>query len=494
MAHSIYARLARQFNPAVAAVSRRDLLKGALAASGGALLSNCARFTPNGEMGNVGANRRVVVIGAGFAGLACAYELKSVGYDVVVLESRNRVSGRVLTFSDMVRGKHVEGGGELIGTNHPTWISYAAKFGLTLKEIPEDNSVTAPIVIGGRVLQKEETAKLYKEMDTAFATLNADARGVDADEPWKTPNAEALDARSMGDWFAGIEASHDTKRAIRAEIEANEGAPLEKLSYLAFLAMVKGGGVEKYWTDSETVRCMDGNQTLALKLAEQLGKRVHLGTPVVSIVAGDERVVVTTENAERFIAEEVVLTVPPSTWSKIRISPPLPAGLNPQMGPAVKYLAGVKKAFWRDSGLAADGLTDGDLAMTWDGTEGQTGGEERLLIGFSGGPAAEHLRTRPPADRETYCRNYLEQIFPHFTDNVQSVRFMNWPSDPWTNAGYTFFAPRQVMTIGPALRAGVGRLHFAGEYASLPFPGYMEGALSTGVAVARRLAKRDNAV
>jgi monoamine oxidase len=71
---------------------------------------------------------------------------------------------------------------------------------------------------------------------------------------------------------------------------------------------------------------------------------------------------------------------------------------------------------------------------------------------------------------------------------------MNWPSDPWTNAGYTFFAPRQVMTIGPALRAGVGRLHFAGEYASLPFPGYMEGALSTGVAVARRLAKRDNAV
>ena len=490
MSQSIYARLARKYNPAVRAVSRRDVLKAALAASGGLLLSNCSGADHAGEPPVMENGRRVVVLGGGFAGLACAYELHSVGYNVVVVEARNRVGGRVLTFTDMVPGKHVEGGGELIGTNHPTWLSYGAKFHLELKTIPDDDALESPIMIGGRKLEKEETEKLYKEMDTAFATLNEAARNVDALEPWKTANAESLDARSMGDWFAGIEASHNAKRAIRAEIESNEGVPLERQSYLAFLTMVKAGGVEKYWTDSETVRCMNGNQALAFKLAQKLGDRVRLGEPVVSVTVGDQHVMVTTANGNRFTADDVVLTLPPSTWSDLHISPPLPAELHPQMGPAVKYLSAVKRPFWKDSGLAPDSLTDGDIAMTWDGTAGQAGGGN-LLVGFSGGPAADHLRSMVPADREAYCRSFLDRIYPQFQENVGNVRFMNWPSDQWTRAGYTFFAPRQVTTLGPTLQSGVGRLHFAGEYASLGFPGYMEGALSTGVAVARRIAARD---
>ncbi|HUO07654.1 MAG TPA: FAD-dependent oxidoreductase [Phycisphaerae bacterium] len=489
MAQSMYGRLARRFNPALREVSRRDVLKAALAASGGLLLSNCAEV--GGGSGKPANGKRVVVVGAGLSGLACAYELKSAGYEVLVLEARNRVGGRVLTFTDMVRGKHIEGGGELIGTNHPTWMSYGAKFGLELKEIPEDESLEAPIVIGGRKLEKEEAEVLYKEMDAAFATLNEAARSVNAAEPWQTPNAAALDARSMGDWFAGVETSHHTKRAIRAELEANEGVPLEKQSYLAFLTMIKAGGVEKYWTDSETVRCLSGNQKLAEKLAGGLGESVQIGRPVLSLAIGGDRVMVTAMDGDHYTAEDVVLTMPPSTWNDLRVSPALPAGLVPQMGPAVKYLAAVKRPFWKDAGLAADSLTDGDIAMTWDGTAGQKGEENALLVGFSGGPAADHLRTRMPAEREAYCRDYLGRVFPHFDDNVQSVRFMNWPSDPYTKAGYTFFAPRQVTSIGPTLKAGIGRLHFAGEYASLGFPGYMEGALETGVAVARQIVARD---
>ena len=370
-------------------------------------------------------------------------------------------------------------------------MGYGAKFHLDLKVIPDDDSLLAPIVIGGRRLEKEETEKLYKEMDGAFATLNDAARGVNASEPWKTADAESLDARSMGDWFAGIDVSHNAKRAIRAEIEANEGVPLERQSFLAFLTMVKAAGVEKYWTDSETVRCLDGNQTLALKLAEKLGDRVRLGESVVSVAAGDQHVMVTTESGERYTADDVVLTLPPSTWSDLRISPALPAELHPQMGPAVKYLSAVKGPFWKDSGLAPDGLTDGDIAMTWDGTAGQADGGGHLLTGFSGGPAADRLRERMPADREAYARGFLDRMYPHFQENVGNVRFMNWPEDPWTKAGYTFFGPRQVTTLGPVLQKGIGRLHFAGESARWGFPGYMEGALSTGVGVARRIAVRD---
>jgi monoamine oxidase len=71
---------------------------------------------------------------------------------------------------------------------------------------------------------------------------------------------------------------------------------------------------------------------------------------------------------------------------------------------------------------------------------------------------------------------------------------MNWPSAEWTLAGYSFPAPGQVTTVGPLLHDGIeGRLHFAGEHACYKFVGYMEGALNSGVAIARRLAVRDGA-
>ncbi|MFZ5833118.1 MAG: FAD-dependent oxidoreductase, partial [Planctomycetota bacterium] len=68
---------------------------------------------------------------------------------------------------------------------------------------------------------------------------------------------------------------------------------------------------------------------------------------------------------------------------------------------------------------------------------------------------------------------------------------MDWPGDPWTMAGYSFPAPGQVTSIGPMLHEGLGPLLFAGEYTSSSFVGYMEGALSTGAMLAKRIAQRD---
>jgi monoamine oxidase len=81
--------------------------------------------------------RRVVIVGAGLAGLSCSYELKRAGYDVQILEAGPRVGGRVLTLHDWIPGKVVECGGELIGSNHPMWIRYARLFGLGLRPMTE---------------------------------------------------------------------------------------------------------------------------------------------------------------------------------------------------------------------------------------------------------------------------------------------------------------------------------------------------------------------
>ena len=119
---------------------------------------------------------RVVVIGAGFSGLAAAYELSQVGYDVTVVEARNRVGGRVISFSDLVPGKNVEGGGELVGSNHPRWIAYAKHFKLKFVDVTEEDC-EAPIVLGGKRLTADESEALWKEMEAAFPRIDADAKG-----------------------------------------------------------------------------------------------------------------------------------------------------------------------------------------------------------------------------------------------------------------------------------------------------------------------------
>ena len=124
----------------------------------------------------VGRGRRVVVIGAGFAGLACAYELESAGYKVTVLEARNRVGGRVLSFSDVVTGRNVEGGGELIGSNHPTWVAYAKRFGFTFLDVTESEDLAFPVILGGKRLTEKESEALYEEMEAAYKLMIADAR------------------------------------------------------------------------------------------------------------------------------------------------------------------------------------------------------------------------------------------------------------------------------------------------------------------------------
>src|SRR5215204_6155267 len=124
--------------------SRRDILAAALAASSGLLLSDqlAAAQQANGP--------RVVVIGAGLAGLACADELSYLGYRVTVVEARNRLGGRVESRGDLVRNKIVEAGGELVGPNQPTWMAYGRRFGLRFTELPD--SPPDVIELHGRVL------------------------------------------------------------------------------------------------------------------------------------------------------------------------------------------------------------------------------------------------------------------------------------------------------------------------------------------------------
>ncbi len=501
MSRTLYSRLLHRYGPATGSSngpSRRDFLAGAAVSVAGLWLAGCKhdqhdQATTLPTTRQVGAGRKVVVIGGGFSGLTAAYELQSVGYDVTVLEARDRVGGRVLSFGDFIPGKNVEGGGELIGKNHPTWIAYAQKFGLSMLPILENDDLNSPLYLNGKLLTDEQAKGIKDEMDKAYATMNDDARPVVEDEPWNTPNAKKLDEMTTAAWVAGLKVSDLCREGIQSDLQANNGVAVELQSYLGNLAQVKGGGVEAYWTDTETHRCQGGNQQLAKKLAEALGERLRLKTAVSGISQKGNRMAVVTADGVTLEADDVILAIPPSTWPKIVFDPALPAALNPQMGPNVKFLTAVKSAFWVDKKLAPTFNSDTELSIGWDSTNNQGDGAAGLTI-FAGGPAADTLRKYPADKRLARIKEMMEQFYPGFSNNLTGTRFMDWPADPFTAAGYSFPAPGQVTTVGPALAAGIGNLHFAGEHTCYKFVGYMEGALSSGVRIAKKLAARDGAM
>ena len=162
-------------------------------------------------------------MGAGFSGLAAAYELSRAGYEVTVVEARNRIGGRVISFSDLVPGKNVEGGGELIGSNHPAWVAYAKQFKLEFLDVGEEDA-EFPIVLGGKRLTPEESEALWEEMEKAFNTIvggrgeSRRRRAVESPERGGVGQADAgrLDRRLE-------RVSRSARAALRAMMTADNG-------------------------------------------------------------------------------------------------------------------------------------------------------------------------------------------------------------------------------------------------------------------------------
>ncbi len=177
---------------------RRKLVQLGAASAAGILLYSSGSVPVHAA----GAGRKVLVVGAGFAGLAAAHELASAGCEVLVLEARDRVGGRVHTLTDWVPGKVVEAGGELLGANHPTVHAYAATFGLVLDDVVDHDAPNPePTWMNGKLLTKNELASLTIETDAIYDALTELASEMAGDAPWKTPNAVTLDQTTTADWI-----------------------------------------------------------------------------------------------------------------------------------------------------------------------------------------------------------------------------------------------------------------------------------------------------
>ena len=199
-------------------------------------------------------------------------------------------------------------------------------------------------------------------------------------------------------------------------------------SYLGNLSMVKGGGVEKFWTETEVYRCVGGSQQLAQRLAAAVGTpRVHLRQTVSGITAG-ERGVVVTAGSTKHECDFVVLAIPPLTWNRIAFTPRLHVTALPQMGSNVKFLMKTKDRFWRRGKLSPDMMSDGPVHLTWHATLNQKIAGAGV-VAFSGGAAADTCRGWTPAERTERYLAALSPVYPGLRASFERARFMDWPSE-----------------------------------------------------------------
>jgi len=463
-----------------------------------ASLADCSKILPRG----------VAVVGAGFSGLSAAFTLAKGGAKATVFEARDRVGGRVETDRTLAPGRLIEAGAELIGLNHPMWISLSLEFRLghvflTSEDQYAGIGLDPPLRLKGAPVTDQK--KLHDQMKKVFQRISDDAKKIpNAHEPWMAPDATKFDGKSVADQLAEhVKAIPDRDRhprlvdALELQFANDQVVPVKEQSYLGLLALVAGGklsdedkDLEGYWTTTEDFRCAEGNDRLAVMMQENGRFKVKTQSPVQKIEIDETKGLVKItwldvasgkQQSQEF--DFVILATPPSVWGKITITPALPAGMEMAMGPAVKYLSRVAGRFWIKDRLAPGGWSD-EIGQTWEATENQTEESKGIVLStFAGGAFV------PKSDGPKHFRTRLPTLYPSFKE--LGSRYVDWPSVPFIEGGYVCPKVGQVTTIAKFLSTPhKKRLFFASEQADMAYFGYMEGALQSGAHAAAGILKQ----
>lgn len=452
--------------------SRRHLLHAAVATSLSGLTGGCSRS-------NTG--RKVLVVGAGLAGLNAALILERWGYEVEVVEARDRVGGRLWTL-DHVPGSP-EGGGNVIGANYGRVIHTANTLNVPLRTPPR--TLPSDYDIGGQRIHREDWAtSSYNPLPDGWrATPPGRLVGkLNDDNPllktraWHDPGLMATDQPAD----RGLRALGFPEAAIHL-INANNsyGNNLSDTSLMA-LYRVMGEFGRLSGPALAVMEATAGNMRLPEAMAAQLTQPVATGETVKAISQSGAGVQATLNSGRTTEADAALLALPVPALRQISLD--LPTSQQAAMAGVdyhkiVQLHCVVDAPFWEASGWGGSWWTDGLLGRIF--TRPIPDSERYNMTIWINGDSCDLLNALDDEACTDTILQALWKLVPRAQDVTSVGQLVRWTNDPFAGGSWALWGPGRAGSAHAAIRAPAGRLFFAGEHTAEAYRG-MEAAMESG--------------
>jgi monoamine oxidase len=450
-----------------------------------------------------GTPKKVIVIGAGLAGLSATYELTQAGHDVSVLEAQTRAGGRVLTlrapFSD---GLYAEAGAMFIPDSHYLTLHYVNLFNLPLNpELPSDLASikhfrgkrirvakNAPVEfpfnltpeekkLGSDGLSEKYEGDVFKEI------------GDPSSPDWSVASLKKYDEVTYPDFLRGRGASSEAIAFITAGWSELWGDGIDTVSALTLLRDFSHTIKSK-----NTYRIRGGNDLLPKAFAERLKDRIRYGSPVVRIEHNAQGVRVVCLQAgthQTITGDYLICAIPFSVLRHVEISPRFSPGKQKAIEQLPYFSAArvsiqSRKKFWIEQGLNGNADTDMGTIINIHDMTVQQPGPRGILHSYSGGVQARRITTMKENERITFVLGEMEKVFPGIRENFEGGISKCWDEDEWARGASSWYKPGQMGELWNHIPRAEGRVHFAGDHTSA-WIRWMQGALHSGNRVAREV-------
>jgi monoamine oxidase len=487
-------------------LTRRDLLRAAALSFPALALPRrlAAAEPPPQGLGRASAPQKVLVLGAGLAGLAAAWELVQAGHDVTVLEAGNRAGGRVHTLREpFADGLTAEAGAISFSDSFKHLFRYLAAFKIPSAPVARASLAVVHHLRGRRLLVKPGTPpdwpynlKADEKGQPVLALVQkyfgaVSELGDPADPAW-TLDARwaAWDRVTLAEWLRSQGASGEAIALLGSSLFFGhgwaEGSALHRL--ISDLAL--------FYTGQQSHTIPGGMDLLPRAFAAALRERIWYGAPVTGIVqdSAGVRAVFGRAGEERTLsADRLISTLPAPALRKVEISPALPARKR-QILDGLEYAAvtrvylQARRRFWLEAGTLGRAFTDLPIELVSEhplvrSDEAEPRG---ILECHPKGEVARRLDGMDQEGRMAFALADLEKVHPGMGSHCEGGTSYSWATDPWAGGGYPVWKPGQLTGWQPELARPEGRIHFAGEHTSL-LSRTLEGALESGNRAAREV-------
>ncbi len=418
---------------------------------------------------------KVIVLGGGLSGLAAAYQLKKRGVDVMVLEARKRLGGRVYTLKmDPKENLNVEVGGEWISKAQKRIIGLCNELGLGL----QDNQMQAHLIYKNKY-SKPYDWSLSPEWNTKLSKLKmdfVDLRPEDQTEMDKLDwwsyllnngcDGQDLDLHNLMDSIDFGESI----RQVSAYVALNHFTTVAERKELPY-------------------KIIGGNAQLVEALADKIGREnIITGCPVKRIEQGN-KVTITCADGTTYEADKLICTAPTQALKKIEWSPRLPVDKMDaihelQYSRVNKNLVLFNRRFWKDESF--DIITDSTAHFIYHGTKNQAS-PKGVLLSYSIGDKADVMAKQNDGERAVLMQQALHPAFGNIRPMMEQQFNYYWGDDEYLKGSYAIYRPGQWFRLRPVLQRPFINTYFAGEHIA-DLQGSMEGAVVTGETAAAMIS------